>query len=57
MEKVGTEILTCPAALSISYTSSLSAQVDRMLSTLDVVMLGLDRFSRNACFCSVVQSE
>ena len=41
MEKVGTEILTCPAALSISYTSSLSAQVDRMLSTLDVVILVL----------------
>ena len=41
LEKVGTEILTCPAALSISYTSSLSAQVDRMLSTLDVVILVL----------------
>lgn len=41
LEKVGTELLTCPAALSISYTSSLSAQVDRMLSTLDVVILVL----------------
>ncbi len=41
MESVGTKILTYPAALSISYTSSLSAQVDRMLSTLDVVILVL----------------
>ena len=40
-DSVGTEILTYPGALSISYTSSLSAQVDRMLSTLDVVILVL----------------
>ena len=41
METVGTEILTHPAALSISYTSSLSGQIDRMLSTLDAVILVL----------------
>ena len=41
LENVGTDILTYPAALSISYTSSLSSQIDRMLSTLDVVILVL----------------
>ena len=41
LENVGKEILTYPAALSISYTSSLSTQIDRMLSTLDVVILVL----------------
>ncbi len=41
LENVGTEILTYPAALSISYTSSLSTQIDRMLSTLGIVILVL----------------
>lgn len=41
LESVGTDILTYPGALSISYTSSLSGQIDRMLSTLDVVILVL----------------
>ena len=41
MDSIGTWILTYPGALSISYTSSLSGQVNRMLSTLDVVILVL----------------
>ena len=41
MDSIGTWILTYPGALSISYTSSLSGQVSRMLSTLDVVILVL----------------
>lgn len=40
-EKVGLGILNCPAALSISYTSSLRDQLDRMLETLDMVMIVL----------------
>ena len=41
LETVGTQILTYPGALSISYTSSISTQIDRMLSTLDAVILVL----------------
>lgn len=40
-EAVGKEILSQPAALSISYTASLAAQVDRMLSTLGIVIVVL----------------
>lgn len=40
-EKIGKEILSQPAALSISYTASLAAQVDRMLSTLGIVIVVL----------------
>ncbi len=38
LEMAGTRILANPGALSISYTSSLASQVDRMLSTLDAVI-------------------
>lgn len=41
MEQVGNEILEFPAALSISYTSSLADQLDRMLSTLGTVIVVL----------------
>ena len=41
LEMAGTRILDYPGALSISYTSSLASQVDRMLSTLDAVILVL----------------
>lgn len=41
MEDVGKDILSQPAALSISYTSSLAAQVERMLSTLGIVIIVL----------------
>ncbi len=41
LEMAGTRILAYPGALSISYTSSLAFQVDRMLSTLDAVILVL----------------
>ncbi|MGI6070498.1 MAG: FtsX-like permease family protein [Blautia sp.] len=41
METIGPEILHYPAALSISYTSSLRDQLDRMLETLDMVMFVL----------------
>ena len=41
LEMAGTRILAYPGALSISYTSSLASQVDRMLSTLDAVILVL----------------
>ena len=41
LEMAGTQILANPGALSISYTSSLASQVDRMLSTLDAVILVL----------------
>jgi len=41
LEMAGTWILANPGALSISYTSSLASQVDRMLSTLDAVILVL----------------
>ena len=40
-EEIGRQILSQPAALSISYTSSLAAQVDRMLSTLGIVIVVL----------------
>ena len=41
LEMAGSRILANPGALSISYTSSLASQVDRMLSTLDAVILVL----------------
>ena len=41
LEMAGTRILANPGTLSISYTSSLASQVDRMLSTLDAVILVL----------------
>jgi putative ABC transport system permease protein len=41
LEQTGNEILEYPAALSISYTSSLAGQLERMLSTLDSVILVL----------------
>ena len=41
MEQVGNEILEFPAALSISYTSSLADQLERMLSTLGTVIVVL----------------
>lgn len=41
LEMAGSRILANPGALSISYTSSLESQVDRMLSTLDAVILVL----------------
>ena len=46
----GSRILHNPGALSISYTSSLASQVDRMLSTLDAVILVLIVSRRNAGF-------
>ena len=39
--EVGNEILKHPAALSISYTSSLEAQLHRMLGALDTVIIVL----------------
>ena len=41
LEMAGSRILANPGALSISYTSSLASQFDRMLSTLDAVILVL----------------
>ncbi len=41
MTDTGNEVLKYPAALSISYTSSLSAQLERMLSTLGMVIVVL----------------
>lgn len=41
IEQVGNEILKFSAALSISYTSSLADQLDRMLSTLGTVIVVL----------------
>lgn len=41
LEKVGKEILEFPAALSISYTSSLAGQLERMLSSLGTVIVVL----------------
>lgn len=41
MEETGNEIMECPAVLSISYTSSLFGQLERMLSTLGSVVLVL----------------
>ncbi len=40
-EEIGKEIIEQPGALSISYTSSLAAQVERMLSTLGIVIVVL----------------
>lgn len=41
MTDMGNEILKYPAALSISYTSSLAGQLERMLSTLGMVIVVL----------------
>lgn len=41
LEQVGNEILKFPAALSISYTSSMAEQLDRMLSSLGTVIVVL----------------
>lgn len=41
MEDVGNQILKYPAALVISYTKSIAEQLDRMLSTLGMVILVL----------------
>ncbi len=40
-DQVGNEILKYPAALSISYTSSMEAQLDRMLGSLGTVIVVL----------------
>lgn len=40
-DQVGNEILKYPAALSISYTSSLEAQLERMLGSLGTVIVVL----------------
>lgn len=40
-EVIGQEILTYPAALSISYTTTIADQVDRMLGTLGLVIVVL----------------
>ena len=39
LEATGEEILTYPAALSISYTSSIAGQLERMLSSLGRLLL------------------
>ncbi len=54
LEMAGSRILANPGALSISYTSSLASQVDRMLSTLDAVILVLIVSAGNAGFCGIV---
>ena len=41
LETTGEEILTYPAALSISYTSSIAGQLERMLSSLGAVIVVL----------------
>ena len=41
LENVGTKALSYPGALSISYTSSLMGQLERMLSTLGMVVVVL----------------
>lgn len=41
LEAVGQQLLTMPGVLSISYTSSLAGQLERMLTTLDAVILVL----------------
>lgn len=41
LEAVGKEILAYPAALSISYTASIADQLDRMLGSLDTVIIVL----------------
>lgn len=41
LEKTGEEILTYPAALSISYTESIAGQLERMLGSLDTVIIVL----------------
>lgn len=38
VEKTGERALTYPAALSVSYTSTLAAQLDDMLGSLDIVI-------------------
>ncbi len=41
LEELGVALLEYPAALSISYTSNLRGQLDRMLESLDTVMIVL----------------
>ncbi|MDO5134913.1 MAG: FtsX-like permease family protein [Eubacteriales bacterium] len=41
IEEVGKELLSMKGALSISYTSSIEGQLERMLSTLETVVLVL----------------
>lgn len=41
LDEIGREILNFPAALSISYTSSLAGQLERMLSSLGTVIVVL----------------
>lgn len=41
MEEIGKEILDYPAALSISYTNSIADQVERMLGSLEIVIVVL----------------
>ena len=41
LEKVGESILDTKGALSVSYTNNMKAQVDDMLSSLDVVLIVL----------------
>ena len=41
LEKTGEEILTYPAALSVSYTASIADQLERMLSSLGAVIVVL----------------
>ena len=41
LNSVGQQLLTLPGVLSISYTSSLAGQLERMLTTLDAVILVL----------------
>ena len=40
-EEIGRDILASPAALSISYTGSIADQLEKMLSSLDSVMVVL----------------
>lgn len=41
LEAIGQQLLTMPGVLSISYTSSLAGQLERMLTSLDSVILVL----------------
>ena len=41
LEAIGQQLLTLPGVLSISYTSSLAGQLERMLTSLDSVILVL----------------
>ena len=41
IQSIGNEILKYPAALSISYTSSIAEQIERMLNSLGMVIIVL----------------